>query len=106
MHVVHPDRFLLYGSGAAHAFPQRDADAGRKSLKGAEDQLIPVQQVKSDPVDVSQHVVEEGSGIRQIGNAVRLAFDQTGELLQQQFVSFVLGTRVFYRLEHPIHPLF
>lgn len=51
------------------------------ALEGAEHQGLPLQQIKTDPVDVSQLLIEQRGQVRQVGNQVGFTLQQSLGLL-------------------------
>ena len=74
--IVNELGFTLSNRSAAYPTPDRNTHAGRFALEGPEYQSIPLQQVETHPVDVGQLQCQQGGEIGQIGNEIRLPFQQ------------------------------
>lgn len=68
---------------AAYALAERDANAGRLALEGADHQLVAVEQVEAGPVDLGQGMKNQRGEIGGIGNQVLLVFEQRTRLSGQ-----------------------
>lgn len=76
MHIVNPLYGVRLRRSAADPLSKGDADAGRLSLKGAEDKLLTFCQIEASPVNLFQRKVEQGGSVCQIGNDIPLVFYQ------------------------------
>ena len=80
----HQDNPVFPGRRAAYPPAEGDFHAGRPALEGTQDQLVPLGQIKADPVDVRQGHGQQGRGVGQIGHRVAGPLGQGGQLLGQQ----------------------
>ena len=97
MDIVHPDRFAGSGGSSADAFAHGNADAGGLALERTENQKVPLELIKSRPVDLRQFLPQQGGGVGQIGHRIGNILSQSFQLLQQQGI----GNRV-----HNVAPFF
>src|SRR5258706_9333688 len=91
VHVRHDDRFLVAGGGSAHALAQRDANAGRLALEGAEDQAFLLQEIEPGPVEVGEAMEQQRREVRGVGYEIVLALEKRVGLLEELCVEGLLG---------------
>ena len=84
--IVHQLGLILLGGGTADTLTQGNADAGRLSLEGAQNQKILFQFVKACPVDIRQVLPQQSGGVGQVGNFIGHPVRQGHQPLGDEFV--------------------
>ena len=91
MDVGHQLRDARRRRGAAHAAPQRDADAGGLALKRPQHQFAAAHQIESGPVQIGQLVKDQRRHIGHVGDKIALITNQRGKLLAELAILIRLG---------------
>src|SRR6516162_1897974 len=80
-HVADQNRRGPCRRDAADALAERDPYAGRLALERPEHQLLTSTKIKTSPVDVGEAVIDQCGHVGGVGDPVRLAGEQSSELL-------------------------
>ena len=82
VYVRHYQSFPFHYGRAAYTLAQGDFRAGGLALKRAQPQHVPVQKVKSRPVDIRQVLIQQRGQIGRVGYGPKARFCQCAGLLQ------------------------
>src|SRR5690606_17172794 len=100
--IIHQHSSALHGRRSAYSPAQRNPDAGRQSLKRPQYELAIFIQVKANPVDLLQKLIQKRRRISEIGYSVRLSFQQRPQLRLDDGVLLFTGSSIFFGYEHGI----